>query len=380
MSSAPGGADNAGPISVASAAAGGDGGGGGGVPATSTFWCYECDMSVMLVSYPGPLACPVCRGEFLEEMEPQHRRRHFRFIPGQGTLPLPQLGHPGGEALDGVFDPLPHLGRGGSGDLDDLISPSIGIDRRGQESFPAAEDYHDIFDRLIGRIVSSASDDHDTVGGGGSGPRPASKSFVEAIPAVQITEAFLAADRFLLCAVCKDEFVLQTEARQLPCNHIYHPDCILPWLSRHNSCPVCRFSLPTEVQEHRRQSVRVNQLDEDEEGEAERDVREVHNMLRSIFPGNDHALAEAEGDLLDIGSMMRRVRRRRLLLSRRPRLSAAAASSSARLARAEMGSESLSNVRGRASAGWPLDEESSASDSGSGVGGDAEAGLDNARV
>ncbi|CAA6664703.1 unnamed protein product [Spirodela intermedia] len=359
MSSVPGGADNAGPISVVSAAAG-DGGSGSGVPATSTFWCYECDMSVMLVLYPEPLACP-------SAVESSSRRW------SRSTL-----GHRGGDTLDDS-DPLPHIGRAGSGDLDDLIAPSIGIDQRGPESFPAAEDYHDIFDRLIGRIVSSASDDHDTVGGGG-GPRPASKSFVETIPAVQITEAFLAAESFLLCAVCKDEFVLQTEARQLPCNHIYHSDCILPWLSRHNSCPVCRFSLPTEEQERRRPSVRVNQLDEDEEAEAERDVREVHSMLRSIFPGNDRALAEAEGDLVDIGSMMRRVRRRRLLLSRRPRLSVAAASSSARLARAEMGSESLSSGRGRVSTGWLLDEESSASESGSGVGGEAEAGLDNARA
>ncbi|KAL5760584.1 hypothetical protein ACOSQ2_019422 [Xanthoceras sorbifolium] len=46
------------------------------------------------------------------------------------------------------------------------------------------------------------------------------------------------------CAICKDEFCAQSEAKQLPCKHLYHSHCILPWLSLHSSCPLCRFQLP----------------------------------------------------------------------------------------------------------------------------------------
>ncbi|KAK1302962.1 E3 ubiquitin-protein ligase RING1 [Acorus calamus] len=75
--------------------------------------------------------------------------------------------------------------------------------------------------------------------------RGASRSSIESIPTVTIS----AADGGSICAVCKDEFAESGEAKQLPCRHVYHSDCILPWLANHNSCPVCRFQLPVEEEE-----------------------------------------------------------------------------------------------------------------------------------
>ena len=39
----------------------------------------------------------------------------------------------------------------------------------------------------------------------------------------------------------------------MPCGHIYHPDCLKPWLEQNNTCPVCRFDLPLEEPEEREQ-------------------------------------------------------------------------------------------------------------------------------
>ncbi|KAH7290402.1 hypothetical protein KP509_30G046900 [Ceratopteris richardii] len=77
------------------------------------------------------------------------------------------------------------------------------------------------------------------------GTLPASKAVVDALPTITIAREHLSTEASQ-CAVCKDEFELLCQVKQLPCNHVYHSDCIFPWLEHHNSCPVCRFELPTD--------------------------------------------------------------------------------------------------------------------------------------
>ncbi|KAK7246844.1 hypothetical protein RIF29_41714 [Crotalaria pallida] len=73
------------------------------------------------------------------------------------------------------------------------------------------------------------------------GPPPTSTSAIAALPMVKLTQEHLASDPN--CPICKDEFEVDVEVRELPCKHVYHSDCILPWLQMHNTCPVCRYEL-----------------------------------------------------------------------------------------------------------------------------------------
>lgn len=50
------------------------------------------------------------------------------------------------------------------------------------------------------------------------------------------------------CAICQEDFEVKDKAKQLPCQHLYHEKCVLVWLEKHNSCPVCRFALESEKQ------------------------------------------------------------------------------------------------------------------------------------
>ncbi|XP_041007753.1 E3 ubiquitin ligase BIG BROTHER-related-like [Juglans microcarpa x Juglans regia] len=78
-----------------------------------------------------------------------------------------------------------------------------------------------------------------------TGNPPAAKRFVENLPSVELTVEELLMNT-VVCAICKDAIVVKEKVRRLPCSHYYHGDCIVPWLSIRNTCPVCRYELPTE--------------------------------------------------------------------------------------------------------------------------------------
>lgn len=96
------------------------------------------------------------------------------------------------------------------------------------------------FDRLLDQISRIGNRNTN-----GDHP-PASKSAIEALPVIEIDPSHLESDSRSHCAVCKENFELRSAVREMPCKHIYHPDCILPWLAIRNSCPVCRHELPGE--------------------------------------------------------------------------------------------------------------------------------------
>ncbi|KAH7886051.1 hypothetical protein F5I97DRAFT_1809016 [Phlebopus sp. FC_14] len=58
------------------------------------------------------------------------------------------------------------------------------------------------------------------------------------------------------CAVCKEQFKLDTDDPDelvvvtLPCTHPFHEGCIFPWLKSSGTCPVCRYALIPQPQQH----------------------------------------------------------------------------------------------------------------------------------
>ncbi|KAM8974718.1 E3 ubiquitin-protein ligase RNF181 [Pelodytes ibericus] len=75
-------------------------------------------------------------------------------------------------------------------------------------------------------------------------PPPASKKVVRCLPKVTITPE--QADAAVKCPVCLLEYEEGETVYRLPCEHLFHSGCILPWLQKTNSCPLCRDELPTD--------------------------------------------------------------------------------------------------------------------------------------
>ncbi|XP_031491984.1 E3 ubiquitin-protein ligase RING1-like [Nymphaea colorata] len=221
-----------------------------------TFWCHPCDMSVTLFEGQ-PLRCPNCLGDCVESMESGDYLDYFTPDPqppssayirrrrlGSDIPRLVPFHH--SRAADGIgFEYL----------LDDDDGGGGGGEIRGDDAaggLPGDEDAElrrtGLGDYLLGDRLERLMEHLAEMDSGNYGHFPASKASVAAIPTIKITQAILAEDS-LNCAICKDEFEADVDAKQLPCRHIYHGDCILPWLSQHNSCPICRYQLPLEPPE-----------------------------------------------------------------------------------------------------------------------------------
>ncbi|CAA7018139.1 unnamed protein product [Microthlaspi erraticum] len=98
----------------------------------------------------------------------------------------------------------------------------------------------------FGAVVSRMFDNDEY---GDVGSPPAAQSVVDRLPDVKITAEEVSKGN-MVCAICKDEIVAEERIKRLPCRHYYHGECIVPWLGIRNTCPVCRFELPTDDVEY----------------------------------------------------------------------------------------------------------------------------------
>ncbi|WVZ03876.1 hypothetical protein V8G54_024682 [Vigna mungo] len=199
---------------------------------TPSYWCYSCTRFVHLSSQ-ATIACPHCQSGFVEEIRPGFRRRRRDAAgnrsPFNPVIVLRGSGddstaeHEGASTFELFYD---------DGDGTGLrpLPPTMSEFLLGSG-----------FDRLLEQFAQIEMN-----GFGRPENPPASKAAIESMPTVEIGEAQVETEAH--CAVCKEAFELHAEARELPCKHIYHSDCILPWLSMRNSCPVCRHELPSDLE------------------------------------------------------------------------------------------------------------------------------------
>ncbi|XP_010473824.2 PREDICTED: E3 ubiquitin-protein ligase RDUF2-like [Camelina sativa] len=182
-----------------------------------------------------PLLCPQCGLDFLERMDHDSSSSSSNLF--DVTI--------GDFEEEGVDD--------GDNDDDDeedeedwcFVDPTVNSD----DNFLLDSPY---LHRLLRHLASDNSGSSSSSSSSTSSSSSSSllrSSDIDSIPTIQISSSMLCStdgsDPGLLCAVCKDDFVVGESARRLPCSHIYHSGCIVPWLSDHNSCPLCRFELPT---------------------------------------------------------------------------------------------------------------------------------------
>ncbi|XP_076884874.1 E3 ubiquitin-protein ligase SIRP1-like [Bidens hawaiensis] len=85
------------------------------------------------------------------------------------------------------------------------------------------------------------------------GTPPAQMKAVETMPTVKIKVDL---DNSFQCSVCLEDFEGGNEAKEMPCKHRFHGECIITWLDLHSTCPVCRYQLPSDESKLKRERER----------------------------------------------------------------------------------------------------------------------------
>ncbi|KAE8692863.1 hypothetical protein F3Y22_tig00110828pilonHSYRG00134 [Hibiscus syriacus] len=201
----------------------------------SPYWCYRCNrfIRIRICSPHDSINCPDCGGGFIEEIETPSRS------PVQHRFPAATMySETQSPELSPSPSSTPHFRRTRRNDGDrSPFNPVVVL--RG----PTSESDGIVADRGFDRLLDQLSQ-LEANGVGRLDQPPASKAAIESIPVIKILGSHVRLESH--CAVCKEPFELHSEAREMPCKHIYHTDCILPWLSIRKSCPDCRHELPTE--------------------------------------------------------------------------------------------------------------------------------------
>ncbi|XP_074571113.1 E3 ubiquitin-protein ligase RING1-like [Curcuma longa] len=256
-------------------------GGGAAASECQNYFCHRCQRTVALPAEALEIVCPVCYDDFLEEVEPPIPS------PSPNTFSNSASGNPvilqpfaspfffsSSSPAPASFD-LRHP----SG-LADFLGPELFVSRSGPgapTSATGAVPFNPMvfLQDYLQQLVSGGANIQVVIGGGtgggignvgdyfiGSGLEqliqqltendpsrygtpPAAKTAVANLPDIKISRELLASDE-AQCSVCMDTFEMGNEAKKMPCKHIFHKHCILPWLELHNSCPVCRYELPTD--------------------------------------------------------------------------------------------------------------------------------------
>lgn len=100
-------------------------------------------------------------------------------------------------------------------------------------------------------------------------PPPASKEAVANLPEIKIESS-----ETKQCPICLKEFETDSKAKSMPCHHVFHQECILPWLEKTNSCPLCRYELPTDDEDYE-----MYRKEKKRAVEREKDLETLHNSM-----------------------------------------------------------------------------------------------------
>jgi len=218
---------------------------------TKKFWCHTCKKEFYKLPIDGVnLKCKICFGPFCEEINinlsiEDHPSNFSEYIRNSSTnsntsnIPNSNNTNVPNEINLNQNDVL---GLGNSLRNNNIIRAPHLILNTISSFLNARTSMEGNIDNIISQIMANDPNKY--------GNPPASKKEIDNLAKIIIDEDYLSKSKnsaeLIDCSVCKEEFNLNDIVRKIPCNHLFHEDCIVPWLTSRNSCPVCRYELSTD--------------------------------------------------------------------------------------------------------------------------------------
>ncbi|KAK7390788.1 hypothetical protein VNO78_18866 [Psophocarpus tetragonolobus] len=218
------------------------------------FFCHLCNRRITCSDDSEPF-CPICLEGFVEECNPNNQNPNPSLFPESEESSDPEFPfHPfsllpllfstvsRARPEPDMFDPMEFL----QNHLQDLRADGANIqvdfDHHSEPGLRIPANIGDYFlgpglEQLIQQLADNDPNRYGTP--------PAAKNAIDNLPTITVDDELLNSE-LNQCAVCQDEFEKGSQVTQMPCKHAYHGDCLIPWLRLHNSCPVCRYELPTD--------------------------------------------------------------------------------------------------------------------------------------
>jgi E3 ubiquitin-protein ligase RNF115/126 len=211
---------------------------------TKTYWCHLCKTEFMKLYISGvEVQCRICSNTFCEEIvtEQSSSDHPSTFEPFEIVNPLTRnnLNQNNRLPVRGRFSLL-HLLLSNL-ELNNILNSNNSLDLE--------EDNH--LDNILNYLIANDLNRY--------GNPPASKKAVNSLESIEINEEKLIElkkNNLLECSVCKDEFEIKQIIKKIPCKHHFHSECIMPWFKNRNSCPVCRFELPTDDEDYENSKIK----------------------------------------------------------------------------------------------------------------------------
>ena len=197
---------------------------------TKEYYCYNCKKKFNKIYIENTsIECTFCYSQLCEELLPSY---DTDIIPPDKFKPyssLPQEQEPRIVRLTNPNNPLVQF-------VTDLIN---------------SEYENDEIENILNYIFNNDNNRY--------GSPPASKNEILKLNKYTLTEEKL--KNFggeNTCSVCKEDFSVGNKMMDLPCNHYFHEECLMPWLNQHDSCPICRFELKTDDDDYEKMKLQRN--------------------------------------------------------------------------------------------------------------------------